>query len=169
MILTQIAGTADSQKPVWRRGTVAGVVGGVCYAVFVEIVNMATNGAEAFCYPFRQIGAVVLGPGALLASYDVFIATMTGTVLHLAIAALFGILLAWAVARMHLFDASGVIGLGLVAGLVFYVLDLYVLFPAAFPWFLENNRITQSLGHALFGMITGAWLGLRLSLGNWSN
>ncbi len=165
MTRTQIARTADRRTSVWRTGAVAGIVGGVCYSVFVEVVNIATNGAGAFFDPFRQIGAVVLGPGALLASYDVFTATATGTALHLTIAAMFGILLAWTATRFPVVGASGVVGLGLVAGLAFYALGVFLLFPAAFPWFLENNRVTQSLGHALFGTVTGAWFAWRLSSG----
>ncbi len=165
MTRTQIAHTAGRRTPGWRTGAVAGVVGGVCYSVFVEVVNIAKNGAGAFFDPFRQIGAVVLGPRALLASYHVATAAATGTALHLAIAAMFGILLAWAATRIPAFGASSVVGLGLVAGLAFYALDVFVLFPAAFPWFLENNRVTQSLGHALFGTVTGAWFAWRLLSG----
>ena len=162
MTYSQTARSAERRAPVWRSGAVAGVVGGVCYSGFIEVINTAAHGAGAFFVPLRQIGAVVLGPSALLATFDVLTATVTGTALHLTISALFGILLARVATWSPTFRASHVIGLGLVAGLAFYALDVFVLFPAAFPWFRENDRVTQSLGHGLFGTVTGAWLAWRL-------
>ena len=153
--------TADDGTFCWRTGAVAGIAGAVFYTVFVEVVNVLTKGTAEFFFPFRQIGAVVLGPGALKPSYNVFAAAAAGTVVHLVIAAAFGIAIAWVTGRLASLSAGTVIALGLIAGLALYALNVFVVFPAAFPWFLANSRLTQSLGHALFGAVTGAWLAWR--------
>lgn len=157
MAETKIA-RGGRQLPDWRAGAVAGIVGGLCYTVFVEVANLAANGMGAFFHPFRQIGAVVLGARALEAGYDVWTAAGVGTAVHLAIAAAFGVVVASVLARFDAASTSASVVLGLGAGLGLYALDVLVVFPAAFPWFLGNDRITQSIGHALIGAVTGAWL-----------
>lgn len=147
----------------WRTGAIAGIVGGVCYSIFIEAVTIARHGAAAFAVPFRQIAAVVLGPPALDAKFDTLTAIAAGTAMHLALAAMFGIALAWVAPRLTAATAGTLIALGFVSGLVLYAVDVFVIFPAAFPWFLENSRVLQSLAHALFGVVTGSWLAWRTS------
>lgn len=164
MTQNKAASAMDGRALVWRTGAIAGIVGGIFYTLFIEAVNVVANGASAFFHPLRQTGAVVLGSRALDASYDLMTATAAGTAVHLAIAAAFGILIAWARARFAVLSTGSSIVLGdLIAGLALYALDVFVIFPAAFPWSLENSRLTQSIAHALFDAVTGAWLAWRHS------
>ena len=142
----------------WRVGAVGGVVGAMGYSTFIEVVNVAANGMRAFFVPFRQIGAVVLGPHALQESFDLLTAVAAGTAVHLTIAAIFGIALARIISQLSVRTLSAYFTLGLLAGLLFYVVNVVAIFPAAFPWFLDNSRLTQSIGHAIFGGITAAWM-----------
>ncbi len=130
----------------------------VIYTAFVEIINVAANGLGAFFVPFRQIGAIVLGAEALDPAYDVVTATLAGAVVHFALAAAFGVLVALMARAVHARGAAVLIVLGAALGLALYALNVFVIFPAAFPWFLANDRLTQSVGHALFGGLTGWWL-----------
>lgn len=155
------SGDRNSGHSLWREGAIGGLVAAVVYTAFVEIVNVAANGLGAFFVPFRQIGAMLLGPQALDPAYSVVTATLAGTVIHFALAAAFGILVAWIANAVNTRSASVLIALGALLGLGLYALNVFVIFPATFPWFLANDRLAQSVGHALFGGVTGAWLAWR--------
>lgn len=154
-------GDRYSRHSLWREGAVGGIVAAVVYTAFVEIVNVTANGLVAFFVPFRQIGATVLGTEALDPAYDVVTATLAGAAVHFALAAAFGVLVAFIAKAVNARGAAVLIALGIVLGLALYALNVFVIFPAAFPWFLANDRLTQSVGHALFGGATGAWLAWR--------
>lgn len=156
-----VAPAPGGRAPDRLREAVAGIAGAVAYTLFVEVVNVAANGAGAFFRPFRQIGAVVLGPRALDDGYDLVTAVAAGTLVHLLVAAAFGVLVARARTRLRASTVGRSAALGLAAGLAFYAVDVFAIFPAAFPWFLANDRLTQATGHALFGAVTGAWLAWR--------
>jgi hypothetical protein len=57
---------------------------------------------------------------------------------------------------------SGMIAAGVLYGVLIYALNLFVIFPAWFPWFLQNNPWLQVTLHALpFGAVIGWWLARR--------
>lgn len=142
----------------WRRGAVAGIIATVAYTIFAETANVLINGAEAFFVPFRQLGAIVLGPDALNTDYNLYVVAAIGTAVYFLIGAIFGVVVAFVAARFAAIHGMGLVAFGLVAGLVLYALNVFVVFPALFPWFLGNDRLIQSVAHALFGAVTGTWL-----------
>ena len=148
------------KPPALLDGLVGGVIAAIVYTMFAQVITVATSGVDAFIIPFRQIAAVVLGEAALSPTYSVVNVAVIGTIVHLVIGALYGVILAVLANAIGLRSMLGLIVGGTVYGLAIYALNLFVIFPQLFPWFLENSAPIQASLHSLtFGAVIGAWLG----------
>ncbi len=143
----------------------AGVIAALAYTVVAEAVTLAMQGPSALIIPLRQIAAVVVGPQALAPEYDATTAAVLGTIVHV------GVGIFYALAFLVLISAVGksskgrMAWLGALYGIGIYGLNRLVMFPAWFPWFLENSWLIQVILHALaFGAVIGWWIERRIEM-----
>lgn len=149
-------------RPTLGQGVVGGLVAGVVYFVVAIGITIFLGGLEAVAMPLRQIAAVALGQQALEPTYDLTKVVVTANVVHFALSALYGVLYALIAQLFNVRSPLALIVGGAIYGLVLYAANVFVIFPAFFPWFLANDRVLQATLHALaFGAVNGAWLARR--------
>lgn len=97
----------------------------------------------------RMAAALVLGPGVLQPD-DEFSATIVaaGVVVHIALALLFGVTIAFAAAQARDGFAPWI---GLACGAALYALDLHGA-TRVYPWFAEMRTADTFMAHLLFGI-----------------
>lgn len=149
-------------SPSFKDAAVAGIVASLAYTAVAQPLVVALYGAESFLVPFRQIAAVAVGPSALAPTYDAASAVTIGTGVHLIVGIMYAAVFCVIVRGISLSGSARNIALGMSFGLAIYALNLFVIFPRWFPWFLENNPFLQALLHAFpFGAVLGWWLSPR--------
>lgn len=130
-------------------GAIMGVAAGIIFAAF-EVIMAAILG-DGFFMPLRMIGAVVLGEGALGATYSLAAAVIMGLVVHLVLSAIYGAVFGLVVFSVHTLQRRGwLIGAATVFGFALWIVNFYLIAPFAFPWFTEANVIVQFLAHTFF-------------------
>ncbi len=149
--------TQSDMKWGFQQGAVAGIVAGLGFAAFEMLASAFMAGADAFFMPLRMIGAIALGPEALDPGYSLLAAGFAGVVVDVILAIIYGLIFG-AVAAM-LLGPGAFIGLGSLFGLALWLVNFYVIAPAAFPWFLDANPVVQFIAHTFFfGSVLGLWL-----------
>ena len=140
-----------------RQGAVAGVVAGVVFAAFEMVVSAIMMGLPAFWTPLRMIGAIALGSQALDPGYSLVAAGLAGLAVHVVIAAIYGAVFAAVAGGLR--SGPAMIGAASVYGFALWLLNFYVIVPAAFPWFGDANPMVQFIAHAFFfGSVLGVYL-----------
>ncbi|MGE3912563.1 MAG: hypothetical protein AB7K36_24595 [Chloroflexota bacterium] len=156
--------TVRSATGHWvTQGIIGGVVAGIIFAMFEMITAALLMGAPAFWMPLRMIGAIVLGPDALEASYPLVTAGLTGVVVHMVLSMMFGAAFGLLVANVpSLARSTGAIVIGATAfGFLLWVVNFYVLAPIfGWDWFpTQTNPIQQFVAHTFFfGSVLGFYL-----------
>jgi hypothetical protein len=138
-----------------RQGAIGGIIAGLVFAAFEIIANAAMMGIGAVFMPLRMIGAIALGPGAVEPTFAIWVAGAAGVVVHIVLAALYGMIFTVIVGGLR--SAMWDVLLGVLFGVALWLINFYVIAPMAFPWFLEANPVVQFIAHAVF---FGAVLGL---------
>ncbi|MEI9427294.1 hypothetical protein [Mesorhizobium sp. Cs1299R1N3] len=140
-----------------RQGAVAGIVAGIVFAAFEMIVSAGMMGAGAFFMPLRMIGAIALGSGALDPSYSLMTAGVSGVVVHVVLAIIYGIIFGEIAAALR--GPVAFIGAGSIFGFALWLINFYLIAPAFFPWFLESSPLVQFIAHTFFfGSVLGYYL-----------
>jgi uncharacterized membrane protein YagU involved in acid resistance len=140
-----------------RHGAIAGIVAGIVFAAFEMVVSAFMMGAEAFFMPLRMIGAIALGTDALDPSYSLAAAGVTGVIVHMILAVIYGVIFGEIAAMLR--GPVAFIGAASIFGFVLWLVNFYVIAPAAFPWFLDSSPLVQFIGHTfLFGSVLGYYL-----------
>jgi hypothetical protein len=148
-----------SQDIRWgsRQGVFGGIVAGLVFAAFEMLASAFMMGAGAFFMPLRMIGAIALGQQALDPGYSLLMAGFAGLVVHVILAVIYGAIFG-ALATM-LRGSAAFVGFGSLFGLALWLINFYVIAPAAFPWFLEASPLVQFIAHTFFfGSVLGFWL-----------
>lgn len=151
---------ARSRRSSWLvNGLMMGVVAGIVFILF-EMIMAAILG-DGFFAPLRMIGAIVLGPDALLPTYSVTVAALVGIVVHLVLSGTFGLIFGLIASSIRFVRASGLslVIAATVFGILLWLVNFYVIAPMAFPWFGMANPYVQFVSHAFF---FGTPLGLLL-------
>ena len=139
-----------------RIGAIGGIVAGLVFAAYETIVTAAMMGMDAFFMPLRMIGAILLGPVAMDPGYPLWTAVLAALAVHLPLAIVYGVIFAVIVGGLR--SAAADTTLGAVFGLGLWLINFYVIAPAAFPWFLMSSPLVQFIGHTFFfGAVLG-WL-----------
>jgi len=140
-----------------RQGALAGIVAGIVFAAFEMIVSALMTGPEAFFMPLRMIGAIALGPEALDPGYSIVTAGVTGVIVHLVLAIIYGVIFGEIAAMLRGQGAFTIAGS--IFGLALWLINFYVIAPFAFPWFLDANPLVQFIAHTFFfGSVLGYYL-----------
>ena len=134
----------------WSAAVGAGIIGGLVFAVLEVTLRPLLQGMSPWA-PLHMIGAIVLGPGAM-ATPDVFDLKVisAAVVVHLVLAVVYAIVLAFIVARLEVGTATLV---GAVYGFALYLVNFYV-FTRWFPWFADARDWISILTHVVQG---GLW------------
>lgn len=144
-------------------GAVFGVVAGVVFALFEMVAAWAMD--DGFWMPLRMIGAIVLGDGALEASYSLAGAAVVGALLHMGLSAAFGAVFGALVALAPALRASAAVLVGAASlyGLALWLVNFYVIAPVAFEWFQDASAVVQFFAHTVFfGSLLGVMLAPRV-------
>jgi hypothetical protein len=145
---------SDSDVPgvSWSAAAEAGLMGGVVYLVLELILVPLFVGGSVWSV-LRMIAAIVLGRGVLPPpdTFDVAV-VLTGAVLHLLLATLYGLVLS---AMINRAGPGVAVLLGAMVGLVLYIINYYV-FTAVFPWFASARTWVTVFTHLVFGFVV-AW------------
>jgi hypothetical protein len=158
--------SSDARREVlssvdWKAGVLAGLIAGVAFMVLEMGMVWLFQGESPWAPP-RMIAAMVLGQGVLPqpgtpATFDLMI-LMTAMVVHLVLAAVYGLIGAALASRL---GYAGATGLGAVCGLAIYLINFYPIASTMFPWFAMARGWISAFAHIVFGAVAGAsyvWL-----------
>jgi uncharacterized membrane protein YagU involved in acid resistance len=138
---------------------VAGLFGGLVFGVFEMIAAAATMGANAAFVPLRMIGAMALGAGALDPGYPVFVAAVTGLMIHTALSIVFALIFATIASPAS--STSTLTLAGIVYGMALWLMNFYVIAPLmGWRWFpTDTIPAVQFVAHTLlYGCPVGWYL-----------
>ena len=117
----------------WSAAIWASIIAGLVFAV-LEVAMVPLFQGKSPWAPLHMIGAIAIGPDAMAApdTFDVGIIA-TAVVVHMILAIIYGILLAFLIARL---DLGMAVIVGVVYGLALYAINFYG-FTKWFPWFAD--------------------------------
>ena len=153
---------AEDPKPLFQLpdiiglgGAVSGFFGGIAAMITGALMSLVTRGdlwAQA-----KQISAVVLGPGA--ASQPGFVAgpVIVGTLLHLVVSLVLGAL--FSIVKRRILGLPSDMGmpvlLGLIYGLLVWLLAYYIILPTVNPVLLNTYQPSFIIQNIVYGIVTG--------------
>jgi hypothetical protein len=159
MALTAMAPRNDIPSGTdWRAGVWAGIIGWVLYEL-VQTGWALAQGTSPWMLS-RLSAAMVLGEpvASAPATFEPAI-VIAGSLIHLALSIVCGLIVAWLV---HRFNWTVGLAVGAVYGFAIYLIYYYVISPAAFPWFVAMRGWTMGIMHVLYGVaVAAAYLILR--------
>jgi len=125
--------TATIRQIHWGAAIWASIIGGLVFAV-LEVAMVPMIQGKSPWAPLHMIGAIALGPGAMSSpdTFDLGIVA-TAVVVHLVLAVVYGIILAFIIMRM---DTGIAVLVGGLYGLALYFINFYG-FTRWFPWFAD--------------------------------
>lgn len=146
-----------------RRGAAAGVAAGLVLGAVEILVGLLMEGSAAL--PFRFVSALVFGPRAFEPGFPLALVVLVGAAVHLALAALFGVLflalLAW---TYQLSARAGLLLLwGAAFGFLLWEVNFLAVLPSFFPDVAErfgpvNQLVNGIVAYTLFyGAVLGAY------------
>jgi len=124
-----------------RQGMRGGFVAGMAFMAYEMVMAASFHGAAALVRPLRRIGAIVLGPGAMAPGRSAAAPVLTGLIVHVALAVIFGAIFGLFVAAVRetaCNSTGGLVLAGGVFGLLLWLINFHIIAPAAFPWFTES-------------------------------
>jgi len=122
------------QRPInWAAALWASIISGLVFAA-LEMALVPVFDDLSPWVPLHMIGAIGLGSDAMSSAnnFDLKIVS-TAVAIHMALAILYGFILALVIARM---DTGWAIVVGCIYGLVLYYINFYG-FTRSFPWFAD--------------------------------
>jgi uncharacterized membrane protein YagU involved in acid resistance len=146
----------------WKAGVWAGVIAGVVF-MMLEMSMVWLFMGESPWAPPHMIAAMALGKDVLpqpgtWAPFHMKI-LITAMLVHFPLSIAYGLIGAW---LMHRFDWLGALAIGAAFGLAIYLVNFYLIAPAAFPWFEMARNWISVLAHVIFGAVLGvSYIGLR--------
>ncbi len=130
-------------------GITAGLIAGAIFAM-MEIVGAAMMGNPALM-PVRMFASVVLGQSAMEGPLGT--ALVVGTIAHLVLSAVFGVVYGLFSARLSEATKTSFgrqAGIGVLFGLVVWLVNFQIIARVLYPWFLGAPQFLQAMMHGLF-------------------
>ena len=117
----------------WSAAIGASIIAGLVFAALEMILARVVHGDSPWM-PLHLIGAIGLGPSAVsdTHTFDVKVVSVA-VALHMALAILYGLILALIIERL---DMAWAVVVGAIYGLILYYINFYG-FTKAFPWFAD--------------------------------
>lgn len=141
-----------------RAGLYAGIVLGAAQLLISAVQR------EGSLTPFRLASALALGPGALRSEAPAALVIGVGGVLHLGLAALFGIVFLALLALTFQLSARAWVlaGYGLLFGFLLWEINFLALLPTLFPDLIPHFSLRNQIwkGIAAYTLIYGPALAL---------
>jgi hypothetical protein len=143
------------------RSAIAGLGGGIAMAIVAALIAISRQGdiwLEA-----KQIAAVVYGPAAITQPALATNAVLLGSLLHLIVSALLGLLfglLSHRVLRLTT-DFGMALLTGMIYGMLIWLLAYFVILPQIDAALLETYVPAYIVQHIVYGVVTGlhyTWL-----------
>lgn len=135
----------------WRAAVIAGIVAGALTMLLWMILWATVTGGSVWT-PFHHVAAILLGEGVVTPSQTLDLRViLAGTAVHLVLAVLYALLLAFIIHRWELI--VGIFG-GALFGLALYLINYYT-FTMLFPWFFPLRSWMALVGHIFFGAAAG--------------
>jgi hypothetical protein len=135
----------------WRAAVISGLLAGAL-TILLWMILWATVTGGSLWTPFHHVAAVLLGESALTPSQTLDLrVVITGAVIHLTLAVIYALILAFIIHRWGLI--VGIIG-GALFGLALYIINYYT-FTLLFPWFFPLRSWMALVGHLFFGAVAG--------------
>lgn len=150
----------DHDRTDWGAAAWSGVIAGIVFMLLEMLMVMLFMGQSPWAPP-RMIAAMALGHDALPppASFDLGI-MMTAMMIHFAISIVYGLGIG---AILHRLRGSSALLVGAILGLAIYLINFYLIAPAAFPWFTKAHNWVTVTTHLIFGLVlAGSYAGLRV-------
>lgn len=149
----------QQDKTDWRAAILAGIIAGIVFLAAEMVLVMIFMGESPWAPP-RMMAAMILGRDVLPppADFD-FGIVMTAMMIHFLLSIAYGAIAGWLVHRLNGANAFVIGGL---FGLAIYLINFYLIAPAAFPWFTEAQNWISVVSHLLYGLVLGgAYASLR--------
>lgn len=148
----------------WKAGVWAGVIAGLVFVMLEMGLVWMVQGQSPWGPPYMMaamvLGSEVLPPMGSWAPFSPKI-MMTAMMIHLPFSIALGLIAAWLLRRFN-WTGGLIIGAGL--GLAIYIVNFYVIAPAAFPWFEMGRNWVGAFSHFMFGVVLAVtYIGLRKS------
>ncbi|HEY7241119.1 MAG TPA: hypothetical protein VH600_18240 [Burkholderiales bacterium] len=138
----------------WSATIWASIIAGIVFAVLAVTMAPLFEGKSPWA-PLHMIGAIALGPSAMASpdSFDLGVVA-TAVVVHLALAIVYGIILAYIVTRM---ETGLAVVVGGLYGLALYFINFYG-FTRLFPWFADARDWVSIFVHIVqSGLMAGLY------------
>lgn len=140
----------------WKAGAWAGVLAGLAFLMLEMGLVWIVQGQSPWGPPHMMaamvLGKDVLPPMGTWAPMDMKI-VMIAMMIHFPVSILYGLIGAWLV---HRFNAVVAVMIGAALGVAIYIVNFYMVAPAAFPWFVMGRNWIGAFSHLMFGAILGA-------------
>lgn len=151
----------SKSKRIVTEGLISGLIAGAVFAM-AEVIVAAVMGMSPLM-PFRMFASVVFGRGAL-DGMSIGLAFVLGGIVHFVLSSVYGMIYGWFTNRLSSENRASWArqgAIGVVYGIVLWVVNFQIIARLAYPWFLEANQVLQALVHALFyglpvGLVTCA-------------
>ena len=145
-------------------GALTGVLAGLVFALF-QVIMSAVGLGTPLGELVEMVEGVTFGGGSAsvsapaIAAPEIAIAGLT----HLVLSAIYGAVFGAVASKVRALsnDKKALIGAATAFGLLIWIVNFFVIAPAAFPWFAETNGVVQFFAHTLF---YGTVLGLLLAV-----
>jgi uncharacterized membrane protein YagU involved in acid resistance len=141
---------SDTFKRGAKEGLGFGVIAGVIFAM-MEIAGAVMMGNPPLM-PVRAFASVLLGQGAMQTA-SVGTVVVVGTIVHLALSAVFGLIYGIVNARFSSKTETSwgrQAGLGLLFGAMIWLVNFQIIARILYPWFLMMPQFLQMVMHAMF-------------------
>ena len=151
---TDVVVSRNIRGTEWGPAIWASVVAGLVFAVIEMALAWAVKGQSPWA-PLHMIGAIGLGPAALTPSdtFDLKIVSVA-VAIHMALAILYGIILAFIVQQLN---TTAAVVVGALYGLALYLINFYG-FTRLYPWFADARDWVSILSHLLqSGLMAGLY------------
>jgi len=142
-------------------GAIAGLGGGLAMALVGALLSSALDGD--IWRESKEIASVFYGRAALAEPGFVFGPVFTGTLLHLLVSAVLGAIFGIVTRRVLQLtsDFGTPVLVGLIYGLLIWVLAYFVVLPLLAPTLLDTYAPSFIIQHLVYGGVTGllyTWL-----------
>ena len=140
-------------------GAMMGILAGLVFATFQIIMAVAALGPPPMEL-LLMVGGVPFGGEPATTSLAPAIAI--ASTVHLVLSAIYGAVLGAVASKVRAVrnNSKTLVGAATVYGLLIWIVNFYVIAPAAFPWFTQTNQVVQFFAHTFF---YGTVLGLLLA------